>query len=242
MNAGYYRERSFDSFAADGIYEALTSVLNLSSTIEHGPPPDPEMFAAVPVCDQDMASSSITHCWWDREFDEEGRPLRSDLRATAHEIWDWACNTTRSRLGDSSATGELMDEAVAQASAYLDKYHVPLNTHSHLAGLMRRCFWFVLDRHANHLQRIELVGGNFELSNLAPDSSWSSQVESRVDYQKLIRQLSERARTILTLREAGYDWQEIGDALGTSPTALKKSFARELSALQDKLGTKKASK
>ncbi len=182
-----------------------------------------------------MAASQITR-YWDRDVDEQGRRIRSDLRTTAHEIWDWACNTTQSRLGDNSAAAELMDLAIAQASAYLDKNAVPLNSHSpsHLVGLMRRCFWSVMQRHAKQLRRLELVGGHLELSDLAADSTWSNQIDARVDFEKVVRCLSRRCRTILALRDAGYDWKEISTFLGTTPSAVKKSFFRELEELQQK--------
>ena len=183
-----------------------------------------------------MATSRTTG-WWDREVDERGRRLRPDLRVTAHEIWDWACNTTRSQLGDSSATAELLDSAISQASAYLDKRNTPLGSHSesHLTGLMRRCFWYVLRRHMRQVRRLELIGGQSELGKLVADRSWSLQVDARIDFEKAVRLLSDRARIILVLRDAGYEWSEIALRFGTTVTAVKKSFFRELRDLQLKI-------
>src|SRR5436305_4393277 len=182
-----------------------------------------------------MASSHITR-WWDRDVDEKGRRIRSDLRLIAHEIWDWACHCTQSRLGDNAATAELMDNAIAQASAYLDKYAVPLNAHSdsHLAGLMRRCFWAVLQRHVKQLRRLEFVGDNSQLSDLATDATWSSQIENRIDFERIIGLLTDRGRRVLALRDAGYDWKEVATLLGITPGAVKKSFLREIRELQCK--------
>jgi DNA-directed RNA polymerase specialized sigma24 family protein len=182
-----------------------------------------------------MASCHTTR-WWDRDVDEKGRRIRPDLRMIAHEIWDWACNCTQSRLGDNAATAELMDTAIAQASTYLDKYAVPLNAHSdsHLTGLMRRCFWTVLQRQVKQLRRLEFVGDNSKLSDLAADFTWSSQIENRVDCERIVRLLSEKGRRILALRGAGYDWKEVATFLGTTPGAVKKSFLREIRELQRK--------
>ena len=166
-------------------------------------------------------------------MDAKGRQLRSDLRPAAHEIWDWACNTTQSRLGDNTAAAELMDLAIAQASAYLDKNGIPLNSHSsaHLTSLLRRCFKRVLHRHAQKLTRVELVGSSLELSDLAADRTWSRQIDARVDFERMILLLSEKCRTILTLRDAGYEWQEIANLLGTTVSAVKKRFFREIREL-----------
>jgi DNA-directed RNA polymerase specialized sigma24 family protein len=181
-----------------------------------------------------MTSCDSTRQWWDRDVDGKGRQIRSDVRTAAHEIWDWACNTTQSRLGDNTAAAELMELAIAQASAYLDKNGIPLNSHSstHLASLMRRCFGRVLHRHAQRLKRLELVGSNLELSNLAADRTWSSQIDARVDFERMILLLTEKCRTILTLRDAGYEWQEIANLLGTTVSAVKKQFFREIRELQ----------
>jgi DNA-directed RNA polymerase specialized sigma24 family protein len=183
-----------------------------------------------------MTSSDSTRQWWDRDVDAKGRQIRSDLRTAAHEIWDWACSTTQSRLGDNAAAAELMDLAIAQASAYLDKNGIPLNSHSstHLTSLMRRCFGRVLHRQAQKLKRLELVGSNLELSDLAADRTWSRQIDARVDFQRVILLLSEKCRTILTLRDAGYDWKEIANLLGTTVSAVKKLFFREIRELQFK--------
>ncbi len=189
----------------------------------------------LPFCEP-MASSHITR-WWDRDVDEKGRRIRSDLRRIAHKIWDWASNYTKSRLGDDAGTAELLDTAIAQASAYLDKNAIPLNAHSesHLIGLLRRCFWTVLQRQAKQLRRLELIGGNSDLSDIATDNTWSDHIENRIDFERMIGLLSERARTVLALRVAGYDWQEIAAFFETTPGAIKKSFLRELRELQRKV-------
>lgn len=182
-----------------------------------------------------MASSHITR-WWDRDVDEKGRRIRSDLRQVAHSIWDWASSCAQSRLGDDAGTAELLDLAIAHASAYLDKYAIPLNSHSesHLIRLLRRCFWSVLQRQARQLRRIELIGDSSELSDIATDNTWSDQIDNRLDFEKLIGLLSERARSVLALRVAGYEWAEIATLLETTPGAIKKSFLRELGEVQRK--------
>jgi DNA-directed RNA polymerase specialized sigma24 family protein len=184
-----------------------------------------------------MAGTHTTRYWWDRDVDAKGSQIRSDLRTTAHEIWERACNQTQSVLGETTLAGELMEQAIGQASRYLDRKGVPLDSlsHSHLTGLMLRCFWTVLQRHARALRRLELVGGTLELSNLVSTTTWSDQIEARVDYERIVSLLSEKCRTILALRAAGYAWKEIADVLGATTTAIKKGFFREIRDLEVKL-------
>ena len=177
-----------------------------------------------------MAGSPITRYWWDRDVDTEGRHLRSDVRTTAHEIWERACNQTQSVLGETTLAAELMEMAIGQASRYLNRKGFALNSlsPSHLTGLTLRCFWAVLQRQARKLRRLELVGGHLELSGLATDSTWSRRIEARIDHERVVRLLSEKCRTILALRDAGYDWKEIAGVFATTSSAIKKIFFREI--------------
>jgi hypothetical protein len=57
--------------------------------------------------------------WWDRECDSAGRPIRPDVRAAAHQIWDSAGRRVQSLLGDASEAPELMEKVVVQAPGTL---------------------------------------------------------------------------------------------------------------------------
>lgn len=183
-----------------------------------------------------MARDHAPRFWWDRDIDSSGKPLRSDVRTTASEVWERACNQTQSVLGETTSAGELMELTVSQVSAYLDKIGLPLHS-KNLAGLLLVTFWRVLNRQAQKLKRLELVGGSSELSNIAADGDWSKDVDARIDYERIVRRLSDKCRIVLALRDAGYDWREIAEILGTTATAIKKSFFRELQQLQVSLRT-----
>jgi hypothetical protein len=183
-----------------------------------------------------MAILHAHHFWWDRDNDASGKPLRSDVRTAVVEVWERVCKQTQSVLGETASVGELMEVTVSQVSAYLDKTGVPLCSRN-LTGLLMVTFWRVLNRQAQRLRRLELVGGPSEMSSLAAAGDWAREVETRIDYERIVRSLSDKCRTVLALRDAGYDWKEIAGVMETTETAIKKSFFREIRQLQIKLRT-----
>jgi DNA-directed RNA polymerase specialized sigma24 family protein len=82
------------------------------------------------------------------------------------------------------------------------------------------------------------VGGSGELSNHTADNAWVRQVNARLDFEKIVRQLSERNATVLTLRAAEYEWKEIAHLLGVSVAAARNSFWREIGRIR--CGTRSA--
>ena len=171
--------------------------------------------------------------WWDRETDHEGRQIRSDVRTAAHEIWQRVRGQVESVLGDGDAAGELMELSVAQASNYLDRKGVPVDSQSHV-GLLLVIFWRLLERRRAALSRLEPVGGIAELSARMPDD-WSTQIDSRLDAEKIVGLLSEQNRTILTLRSAGYSWSDIAKLMNAPMASIKRSFWHEIRQIREKL-------
>ena len=196
--------------------------------------PNERLLLSSPDHTNSMARDRAPRSWWDREIDSSGKALRADVRLTASDIWERVCNQTESVLGESTSAAELMEQTVAQASAYLDRIGVALHS-KNLTGLLLCTFWRVLNRHAQKLKRLQLVGSSAELSHLATEQDWSAQVDARIDYERIVRLLSDKCRMVLALRDAGYDWQEIAELLGTTATAIRKSFFREIQQLQKRL-------
>jgi DNA-directed RNA polymerase specialized sigma24 family protein len=168
--------------------------------------------------------------WWDRDVDHAGRPIRADVRLAGHEIWDQACQRTHVLLADYGPAAELMEYAVAQVSRYLDRIGAPLSTRKH--GLLLVAFCRALRRYAAKSSRLELVGGSDDFTSYTADNAWVSQIDARLDFEKIVRQLGERNAAVLTLRAAQYEWKEIADLFGLSVAAVRNSFWREIERIR----------
>ena len=179
-------------------------------------------------------SSSATPLWWDRDIDRTGRPIRPDVRAAAHGIWDCACRRAHSLINDRSQAAELMENSVAQVSRYLDRESVLVFSRE-LDGLLMCAFRRALYRRAARLNRLQPVGGAGELSSRAVDRTWSRQVDARLELEQVVRRLCERSRTILALRYAGYTWKEAAQVLGSSVPALRSTFWRDVTRVKGEL-------
>ena len=95
-----------------------------------------------------------------------------------------------------------------------------------------RAFCRALRRYASKSSRLELVGGSGELSNQTADNAWVSQINARLDFERIVRQLSERNAAVLALRVAEYEWKEIAHLFGVSVAAARNSFWREIGRIR----------
>jgi hypothetical protein len=179
------------------------------------------------------APGSNAPVWWDKEVDAAGRPIRLDVRSAAHQVWDAARRQAQHLLGDASEAPELMENAVAQVSRYLDRSGADLFTQN-TAGILMCAICRSLRRYARKLNRLELVGGSTELSErrIAPD--WTALVELRLDLERLTRSLNDKSRTMLDLRRSGFDWKEIADVLHMTDVAARAAFWREVKRAKSK--------
>jgi hypothetical protein len=170
---------------------------------------------------------SNAQVWWDKEVDATGRLIRLDVRTAAHQIWDAARRQAQYLLGDVSEAPELMENAVAQVSRYLDRSGAELFTQN-AAGILMCAICRSLRRYVRKLNRLELVGGSTELSErrIAPD--WTALVELRLDLERLTLSLNDKSRTMLDLRRSGFDWKEIADVLQMTDIAARAAFWREV--------------
>lgn len=177
-----------------------------------------------------MACAGRTRVWWDRDFDNAGRPIRSDVRFAAREVWEQACQHTMAALADEGPAAELMESAVAQVSRYLDRIRAPYAPRKH--GLIMVAFRRSLRRYASRLSRIELVESPEDLSSLAWNDKWIAQAEARFELEAIVRKLSRRNADILMLRAAGYEWNEVAAVLSSSVAAVRNGFWREIERLR----------
>lgn len=177
-----------------------------------------------------MAHAGKALLWWDRDIDQSGRPIRPDVRLAGHEIWKQACQRAQALLDDHGPAAELMENAVAQVSRYLDRIGAPTSSRKH--ALVMTAFCRGLRRYSGRLKRLELVGGSTELSTRAVDQDWISQENARIDLEKMIRQLSDRNGTVLMLRAGGFEWKEIAQIFGTSVAVARNGFWREIDRIR----------
>jgi len=182
-----------------------------------------------------MAWAGKIIAWWDRDVDQAGRPIRPDVRSAGHDIWEQACRRTQALLADRAPAAELMENAVAQVSRYLDRIEAPSSTRKH--GLLLVAFCRALRRYAAKSRRVELVEEPDELSSRSVNNAWVRQVNARLDLESIVRQLSERNAAVLTLRAAEYEWKEIAHLFGVSAAAVRNSFWREIEKIR--CGTQK---
>lgn len=173
-----------------------------------------------------MAGTARTLLWWDRDVDPSGRPIRPDVRLAGHEIWEQACRRTHDLLAEHGPAAELMENSVAQVSRYLDRIGAPESSGKH--GLLMVAFCRRLRRYAAKVNRLELVGGAGELASRALDEAWAGQMSSRLELESLVRKLCDENGTVLVLRAAGYEWEDVGRIVGKSSAAIRVRFWREI--------------
>ena len=177
--------------------------------------------------------------WWDREVDQFGRTIRSDVRKAVDEVWQTACRYTEVELGDVGEAMVLMEATVAQISAYLDNNGVALNHPDHeIPGLLMNNFWFALQRRKLELERMEPLG---EAVPTIP-YDWEHTISLQLDLLRLCQYLSPRGREILFLRLIGCDWKFIAQAHGLSVSRAKHVYARELERIRRILEASKTPK
>ena len=171
--------------------------------------------------------------WWDQEVDRNGRQIRGDVRSAAHEVWKEACRRTQSLLADPAQAADVMEDSVVRVSRYLDRIGAPSSSPKN--GLLLLAFSRALRRLAAKSRRLEPAGGALELSSRAVDQLWSRQVDARLDLENIVRKLSERNSVVLALRAAGYTWEEVAQALGTSVATVRNSFLARSQRCERKL-------
>jgi DNA-directed RNA polymerase specialized sigma24 family protein len=119
-----------------------------------------------------------------------------------------------------------MENAVAQVSRYLDRIGAPLSSRKH--GLLMVAFCRSLRRYASRSARLELAGTSTDLANRIADECWVTQANTRLEFEGILRKLSDRNGNVLVLRAAGYEWKEVAAVLGTSAAAVRNGFWREI--------------
>lgn len=125
-----------------------------------------------------------------------------------------------------------MENTVAQVSRYLDRIGAPESSRKH--ALLMVAFRRRLRRYATKLNRLEFVGGSGELSSRTLDQGWVGQANARLELERIARKLGHKNGTVLMLRAAGYEWEDLAQVFGKSAAALRNSFWREVERIRSK--------
>jgi DNA-directed RNA polymerase specialized sigma24 family protein len=167
--------------------------------------------------------------FWEHATDSQGGVVREDVRHAANNIWKNVCITTRAVLGDDTESAEILERCLGRVSRYLDAHGTAMfaqNVNALLFVSFRRELWSVRNR-----RRIPV---DIVTCGHLADVTWPEVIDSQLDFENLVRQLSDRSQIALNLRRAGYAWKEVAAMLGTTVPEIKSSFWREVVRLKSK--------
>jgi DNA-directed RNA polymerase specialized sigma24 family protein len=184
-----------------------------------------------------MRCSSNTPPWWDREIDDRGKPIRSDVREAAHRVWQQVCVVAENILGDSTDAPELFEKAVVAVSKYLSKQNADPHDPS---GLLIVAVHRLARRLARQRGRVQAIGGVSELSERLRAPDWTVQADRSIFLQELVIYLSPENQGILRLRMDDFEWEEIARMRRVAPVTLRSNFWRDVRRAHLKLLRKPA--
>jgi DNA-directed RNA polymerase specialized sigma24 family protein len=185
-----------------------------------------------------MGYSSSIPPWWDRESDERGIPIRTDVREAAHRVWPKVRVEVERILGDSTDAPELLESAIAAASKYLNHQNAEPQDPS---GLLILAVHRLAHRVARQRGRIQAVGSSSELSERLRAPDWIAEADRRIFLRQLVSCLSPENQGILYLRMDDFSWEEIARIRGIAALKMRSDFWRDVRRAHLKLLRKPAS-
>lgn len=166
--------------------------------------------------------------WWDRDRDERGNALRSDVREAAQRIWPRLLQLAKRVLRDPEGEAlSILENVVDTVSAYLDAKQIPLHDPG---GLLTTAFKRELYRRSGEEKRVVNIGDSAELADWLRSSDSASEADQRILFEEIVHALKPRNRAILRLRAAGYEWGEIAEMalFKMNPSTLRNDFWRDV--------------
>jgi DNA-directed RNA polymerase specialized sigma24 family protein len=172
-----------------------------------------------------MGRSPSISPWWDREFDEHGKPIRTDVREAAQRVWQQVQAEVEKILGDSTDAPELFENAVRAVSTYLGRQNAEPHDPS---GLLIVAVHRLGRRLARHRGRVQAIGASSELSERLRAPDWTAQADRSIFLKELTNHLSPENQGILRLRMDDFEWDEIARMRRVSPRTLRSNFWRDV--------------
>jgi hypothetical protein len=138
-------------------------------------------------------------------------------------------------MKDAEEAAALMERAVVEACQYLDeKKQEPSIPRAQ--ALLMKIFRRLLMRRAKRLNRQQPASRTVEIKAVV--RQWDDPIIASLTLEKIEGCLSPEAFNIWVLIRAEYDWDEIAGMFGTTVTAIKKRFWREIKHAKTRLGIK----
>lgn len=166
--------------------------------------------------------------WWDRDRDERGNVLRSDVREAAKRIWPRLLHLAKEVLRDPETEARtILEKVVDTISAYLDVRKIPLHDPG---GLLTAAFKRELYRLSGEEKKLVNIGDSAELADWLRSSDPASEADQRILFEEIVRILKPRNQAILRLRMAGYEWGEIAKMalFKMNPSTIRNDFWRDV--------------
>lgn len=157
-------------------------------------------------------------------------PGTEDLFRTICALaWPYALYCATRYFRDTQAAYDLMDQAVANTERYYER-HQGQRTPSQLAyrvvSVLKRLSKQQLSK------RHEFPAGTLsDLDALSSHLTARSQAEQMAFINELFTKMSPRSRQITRWRLSGNTWRQIGEKLGRSHAAVRRTYRKELRAL-----------
>lgn len=179
--------------------------------------------------------------WWDRDVDDQGRPVRTDVRQAAHQLWPEAVKRTRRMISDPAEAAELIEISVVCISHHLDRKETPAFAEN-IPSLLSLHFSQELRHLAKKLGRIKLVGDNSAIEAFAVVEDWTERIDRHHDFEKAMGYFRPRMRILVYMRLELHSWELIGAKLGKRPATLRKEFWKELHEVFSRMNDRNGSR
>ena len=135
----------------------------------------------------------------------------------------------RNRIGGSDEVDDLVQNALVRVHRGIDALQ---RADRFKAFAMKAALYELQDFYRGRYSSREAL---FDPDLPTPGSVDAEDVGQRVDLERAMAALTEHARAIIEMRELGYPYAEIADALGTTEAAVKMQVKRAFARLRDVL-------